>query len=384
MKRFITALTLMLLTCSVLLLGGCGFFEEEAGILISSVDVEENEEDGSTKITINFTDEYIPKKEFIIPKGEEGERGVGIDYIEVKDRQVGDTFTTLVIHFDDEGKTATEVVLNDGRSITDIETVPAAEDGAEGYNLKFSFSDDTPALEVPFPKLVEIQDIQATPEVDEDGNETGDTIIDIIWGTGDSATDKNTQFEIEKGERGNGIENIEIDGTQVDDTTGTEYYVLNVTFTDKTSGPNGDGIQQVYLPKPANPNEWFTGEVAPSAPRNGDFWFNETDKTIYLYKANDWDPVISFNKLVPTYHTVSFYKNDGTPEGEIEPNDVLIVPGNCFASAGKSVPIPERAGYTFVGWYTVSEDINEAVHQKFTDLVYVNSDLKLYAIWQAE
>ena len=35
--------------------GGCGFFEEEAGILISSVDVEENKEDGSTKITINFT-----------------------------------------------------------------------------------------------------------------------------------------------------------------------------------------------------------------------------------------------------------------------------------------------------------------------------------------
>ena len=75
-------------------LTACSAFMGEDGVLIKEITAEAND-DGSTLITITFTDD-TPEVTFTIPKGEQGKDGlvgVGISSIEEKDNKLIVTLT---------------------------------------------------------------------------------------------------------------------------------------------------------------------------------------------------------------------------------------------------------------------------------------------------
>ena len=74
-------------------------------------------------------------------------------------------------------------------------------------------------------------------------------------------------------------------------------------------------------------------------------------------------------------HKVTYHLNGGSIE-ENAPEFVTVNWGDCI-----ELPVPTRKGYSFLGWWLESDDINNPTRQWFTtDAVFV--DLDLYAHWE--
>ena len=92
MKRKI--LILLIMIPMIIAMASCGFVVEEESIQIESI-THEVLEDGQIKVVISYTNEDIEPSIFFIPKGIDGQIGVGIENIEVK--EADKVTTTLAI-----------------------------------------------------------------------------------------------------------------------------------------------------------------------------------------------------------------------------------------------------------------------------------------------
>jgi uncharacterized repeat protein (TIGR02543 family) len=167
-------------------------------------------------------------------------------------------------------------------------------------------------------------------------------------------------------ERGTGVASMV--ATETEDS-----YYITVYYTDGTS-------ETLPFTRPTEPSQWYEGTDSPDEEfgKVGDYFFNSYKQIIYMKKApqdGGWTEIISFQEQNETYTVTFIYSaNDGA--GSIQSSHE-VVRGSYFPG---DIPVPERQGYRFLGWYTKKE-INPTM-SPFTDLTPVFSDLKLYAVWE--
>lgn len=343
-------LTLFISLLFILIPTSCSaFMGSDEGLMIEDIKAEYNEEDGSTKITITFTDEDEPNVTFTIPKGEQGDTGlagVGIESI------VETENNTLIITFTD--KTTKEISL-DLEDITNIYSTYKPNEHITTVTIetnkdKYEFNVNDP---------LGISSINNSI----DGT-TGNILLEINMTDG-------TKKEIiipkgEKGDTGLGIESIVTEDSE-------NEYILNVTYTDGTS-------EQFKFNKP-NITSWYSGVGAPMFIMNakdGDFYFDTANFKFYQYNAMQlsWvliaDLGITGDKCVVTFNAT---KNGGEI---ISGNPSIECSRGDYIKLG-SMPIAYKDGYEFIGWYTDPNANGNVNAAKFTDLTPVMSNLELFA-----
>lgn len=358
MKRIIS---LILLICTLTLtLGGCGFFDEEGGMMISEIKKTNEFEDGTSELTIYFTDEYIDPVKITIPAGKEGEVGNGIADIKYEYNEEGKQ-THLTIEFTKEGVKPIEFDIPDGKTITSITTDYNAT--LERYEAYFIFNGNAEDfVTMPLPEFSGIKSYEVVTNEDKS--------VDITFTF--NIIEEPLKIHVPAPEKGNGIANI------VSYEDETKYY-LDITYTDPDTP-----VQTVDFNKPKEPSGWTAYNGAPDSKpgvepaKVGDFWFDTGLKIIYVRGELGWERIIAFNDETSDPHEILFYWNDGSTKVY---SQAYVNHGKYFSSTGKDIPIPTREGYEFRGWYTKAEITNEYVMVPFTDLTPVTDDIKLYAIW---
>ena len=122
MKKFKILLILILSLCFLLTSCGSFFGTEDEALQIYSID-SELQEDGSTKITITYSNEDKSPDVFFIPKGDKGEDGVignGIKSIKYEPSEDGMS-TTLIVEYTDSEVKDTKFTIPNGVSVTGVE-----------------------------------------------------------------------------------------------------------------------------------------------------------------------------------------------------------------------------------------------------------------------
>lgn len=347
------------------LLSGCGFVIEDEPLQIAGITTQVLD-DGQTMVVITYTSEEYQPTIFYLPKGENGEDGkdgTGIASFDYKEDNYGNYDVT--IKFTDESVEDVKLKLTNGVSISTISTKKNEETGETEMTL--FYSDGSSSDPIVLPKGDKGEDGRGIASYEQKTNEDGSSVILYTFTDG-------SEFECkipapEKGEDGKGIAAI------VSSQTETEY-VLIISYTDNSTP------QVVRFDKPSM---WLFGTTAPNDindGKNGDFYYDTSKNTIYLKKDGTWVAQTDF-KDVDTKYTVTFDLNADDAvflPGFGFDSSYIFVNGDTFYSTQRSVPIPYRNGYTFVGWYT-SENPS-VTHGTFTDLTPVISDMTLYAAWE--
>ncbi len=361
---------------------GCGFFDEETGKMISKIEKTGEDKDGNSEITVYYTDPYYKPEKFIIPAGKQGYKGnsvIGID--KEDDEDANDGFTTVTItleNTDEKGNVTIEKKkfdIPDGKTITDITT---GEENGENVVI-FTFNSGLGGtLTLPMPDFNGVNKMQLVP-IDPNDETKGYKL--------------QADYTLTEGDVWEDIEGVIKPPVGIADVEGKEEngkYVIYVYYTD------GREPEKIPFNKPEDPNTWSTYETVPGnlSGKVGDFCYVENENAIYAkvsegegeFRREYWKPMMTFADKTTRYN-VYFYKNDGSEGANDMPMKTEnIQNGYYFASVGKLVSVPRRDGYKFMGWYTSSDyDYvmeNKVVMSSFTDLTPVNSDLKLYAIWE--
>lgn len=372
MKKLLSLLCLLCICFSVLSFTSCGFIDQESGKIISKIEKTAEFEDGSSEITIFYTDPYYKPEKFIVPAGKQGDAGVSVLDVTSKDGVGEDEgYTIVTVTLSSKNKDGSYVTnsfkIPDGKTIVDVYADKNSLTGED--EIVFAFSGGGGTISMPMPKFNGVKEMQLVEK------EGGGYELQVKYTLGED--EWKTIGEIKAPVGIDKVDGEEING----------QYVLTVYYTDGSISP------PIPFDKPADPNSWSTAETKPadSVGRVGDFCFAEDTKTIWskVKEGTDdnvreyWKPVISFiDKTVA--HTVSFYLNDGQVSANVHAWKSYDVQHGCyFDSTGASIPIPTREGYDFVGWYRKSEITEQEmkIMTSFNDLTPVHGDLKLYAIW---
>ena len=361
MKKIISLISLICILTSVLLLSGCGFFEEEGGLMIREIKKTNEFEDGTTELTIYFTDEYTAPVKITIPPGKEGDPGNGIKDIKYEYDDSGKQ-THLSIEFSGEGVKPIEFDIPDGKTITSITT--GYNETLERYEAYFIFNGNSEDfVTMPLPEFSGIKSYTVT--------ENPDNSVDILFEF--NLIDSPLLVKIPAPKQGNGI------ASMVSREEGDRYYI-DVTFTDPDAAPI-----TLDFAKPVEPSRWTAYKGGPDSKpgaepaRAGDFRFDTSMKIIYVKGELGWERIIAFNDETSLPHEVRFYLNDGVSTSVY--TQAYVNHGSYFSSTGRDIPVPTREGYEFRGWYTKAEITNEYTMSPFTDLTPVYDNLNLYAIW---
>lgn len=364
-KRLIMSFLILI---SLITLASCtGFFTEEVeAIQIASI-TNETLEDGNIKITITYTDSSKRPDEFIIPRGEDGQSGVGIKEVTTEESEDGKK-TKLTITYTDETVEPTIVELADGTSVLGIETKYNEEENETYMVVKFS---DGTEKELLIPKGEKGEEGNGIESWEKQVNDDKSVTITFKF----TKSDEPFIITIPAPEKGNGIDSItssEKDGK----------YVLTIKYSDPYQE---DTILEFNKPK--EPNAWISGTASPNQTTGseGDYYMDTYHKKIYHKENNNWILVIDFGNSVETY-IITFNLNDesDTTHPAKFPEDFynnIPVRRNTYFTDNDygAIPLPTREGYTFAGWYTVKNPtINNAA---FTDLTPILSNLTLYAKW---
>lgn len=421
MKIISKFLFLLLLIFTV---SGCGsFFGSDEALGIASIETEDLD-DGSIKLTINYTDEELDPVVITIPKGDEGARGNGIKDIKA---DPGDEVTTIVVTYTDTSMPSLEFPIPHGTEIEQLLIVDK-----DGYEIK---TDE------------EGNDYR----VDEEGNSIeeegqffeGTRYLKVIYTeteSPESDVKKSSIFELpegRQGQEGNGIESI-IAGKLLEDGTIEENklnddgsvtlrvkYTLNETPQDivippakgiltinKIDTATSYGLEIVYTTlKEDGTNEsaryefakptvtqWLSGTKHDKYIGNiGDYFYDEDDNQIYIKKPLENDPVgywhliADFGKdtvpCVITFNANGGYIWEAIDSGNPKTETRISVESGTYlyrvVDGEKQNNIPQvyhPDGYKFLGWYT--DSVLTPTSAQFTELTIVNTNITLYAIWQ--
>ena len=122
-------------------------------------------------------------------------------------------------------------------------------------------------------------------------------------------------------------------------------------------------------------------------PKEGDYYFDTLNKIIYTYQTTGWKKVVELeDKTQERIVIVTFNLNTLDDSAYFDPEDdseYYIKKGYSFAEDGYDIPVPNRPGYKFAGWYTEKKP-NLLINGAFTDLTTVNKNITLYAQWVLE
>lgn len=355
MKKFLSAILCSLMLCFAVFASSCMLGSGDA-LAVAGITTD-LQDDGSTKVTITYTDEDIDPTVFYIPAGDKGERGNGIEDITYAPN-ADNTATVVTITYTDDDREPAVLTLPYGTFITDV--IP--EEDEEG-NIKFTFkfSNGQPDREFTVINGKDGKDGTTITGSLVNENEDGSRTIVFYYSDGSEySVDIPAPQKGEQGEQGTSISDISADATD-------DSYIVTVTYSDGTSS-------QFSLPKHS---VWRTGEGAPSDRLGniGDYYFDETNKIIYL-KSGSWRVIADFSMYSDVEHVINFVIDKDTGNTV----SVKMKHGSCFAaSTGASIPLPQKPGYVFLGWYTKPEA--DPTSGKFTDLTAVLCDLTLYANW---
>lgn len=366
MKKMIKAIMMSaLMIFSTVQLSSCfGFFEEEvlqiANITTTTL------ENGNIQVKITYSDEEISPTTFIVPKGNEGDvgkTGNGIKEVTTTKKEDG-TGSTLTITYTDSTMEPTTFDIKDGVSISNIESTYDEESGS--YHINVILSDGTSYGPLMIPKGQDGKDGISIVGIEQRINRDFSVTLTLKMSEGEDVL---VQIPApQQGKDGRGIKEI------VSIPNGDKY-IMTITYSDDTT-------QELEF---ARPNKWFSESSIPSNEDgiNGDLWYDLAHNVIYVKQNNKWNKVIDLSQSVEQTYTIRFDLNDTNEEPASMPAGSLLTyeieSSTYFASSGYSIPVPNREGYIFEGWYSVKNPT--AVNGKFTDLTPVVADLTLYASW---
>ena len=256
----------------------------------------------------------------------------------------------------------------DGFSIDRVETLPYQPDGIKlGTQFRFVMNDEAESKTDYITVLDGVGIASVESVIDPD---TQETTLKITM------TDGSEKSVVIPPAEAVGIEAIEV----VDSGNLTEYS-LEITYT------NGETKNVVF---PQN-TAWHHGSGAPASSlgKPGDYYFDTTNVIIYR-KASEgvWDGIAdlsSFRREVTVRFCIDRTQGERWSDGsDAAYKSLQGRVGTVTASSGYQIPIPQKTGYTFLGWYAVRNP-NPAVDGCFTSLtVLPNTEtLTLYPCWQA-
>ncbi len=359
MKRFSAFLAGAALSAAVIAVPLCGCVAQN-GLSVESISCSRTD-DGYTEVTIIYSDPSVAPTMFRIPDGSDGKDGAGIADITSKPDENGGA-TQITIEYTD-GREDSVFSLPFGTFISGVSSSVDADSG--DTTLTINFSDDSlDPYVITLPAGEDGKDgedgSRITRITSSTDPETGETTVCIEYDDGEKSS-----FTVaggKAGEDGAGIENISVDSalTAID----PDNVYLEISFTDGTS-------QSLTIPKV---NRWHTGsgEPSPSLGNVGDYYTDSSAAKIYVKSAEGgWSLLFDFSDYSKARHSVRFVADGVTYCTQ------TLSHGVNFYSAGISLPLPEKEGYEFVGWYTSpTPTVNDG---KFDNLTYVLSDMTLYA-----
>lgn len=371
MKKILYSILLFIFLLSFT---ACSFVVEEE-LMIQEI-TSEVLSDGRTMVTITYTDEEIEPTVFYLEKGTDGEKGngiAGIKYETREDSEDGKTYTFVEISFTDETEMPQLYKIPVGTTLAHI-NYSVDEETNQTY-VELEYTDGTKSEKFPL--------LSGSDGKDGEDGKDGVTFTGLTQTVNDETGETTLKFEFSDGsiaecvinapQQGEGIKSI------TSYTKNSKYYVT-VEYTD----PNKRTDEFVFDVPVVT--QWYKGLNAPdnSFGSDGDYWYDMSNDVIYLKSAGEWYEVIDFNKYleeeeVITY-TVTFDLNaeDATCNSDLEYKDKFEA-GQHFYGNGYSVPVPEREGYKFGGWYTTDEP--SVVNSAFNEFTTIYSDMTLFAYW---
>lgn len=366
MKKKILAFLCFIFMTFGMFTGCSGFIAQDESLIITSI-TSQILEDGRTMVVITYADEEINPAIFYIPKGDKGDIGAEGNGIKEITHELDERTNkiTVTITFTDPTMEPVTYTLENGVSIKSLEEIVDEETGEVSFVIHYT--DGTSSEPISVPKGNDGEDGSKIAGYRQVINEDGSITLQFAFSTGEIF---NCDIPApQKGEDGRGI--VAVVGTEDD-----EYYYLQITYTDETT-------EEIPFVKP-KPNTWITGYEPPvnSNGNNGDYYFDLSANDIWFKQNNRWEKIIDFDDTI-TPCIVSFKLNG---EGAYLPSEYNyslsyeINKGSTFYGSQKEVPIPQRPGYIFSGWYTTPEKPT-VVHGAFTDLTIVTNDITLYAYW---
>ena len=368
-KRIISSLFLFL----SITLSSCSLFGgTDEGLMIERVESTMGE-NGSTLVTMYFTDEDVEPLTFEIPRGETGEIGpigaTGLGIKEITSRQSEDGLNTiLTIIFTSEDVPNQEITVPNGVSV--VSPVSSYDPETNITTIYFILSDGTDTSADPI-QIENGKDGIGIADINQETDVEGNIIITITYTDPSMGENGQTVITIpyKNGEDGRGIESIV--GTQV----GTQY-TITIFYTDGVS----ETLPPIELP---NATKWLYGQGEPTSryeaqANEGDYYFDLENRVIYIFTNGYFNKIIDLTEDVDptrTYH-VTFDANGG----EFVPGAITEID----VTAGRPITItriPEcfKTGFVFNGYYTTPEGPDNPLSGKLTDLTPIYQDITFYA-----
>lgn len=338
-------------------LGSCSsFFGTDSAssdvISISSITYSDLE-DGTRVIIITLSDGSVSKVP--VPKGADGNDGLGIENITAVKSEDGSS-TTITITFTDGRDPVTYEVTN-ARSIVNVSSEVDEETGVTKVTLTYN---DGTTDTVNLPQGKTGKGISSMEIIEQDGTQ-------YVQVTYDDETTVQL-YAVPEGTPGRGIAGIV---QSFDEETGE--WVFTITYDDDEQTTHEFRIQ--------GPNTWLSGTGTPAnnVGYNGDYYLDTQNRSIYKKENGQWSLVINFNDTVErTKYTVTFDSNGGSLSTTT--NSYELIEGSNFMSSGFDVPTATRDGYAFDGWYS-KKNVDASTMTAFGDGTNVYSNLTLYAHW---
>ena len=330
---------------------------------------------GSTLVTMYFTDSDVEPLTFEIPKGAVGETGpVGVAGLGIKDIsaiQSSDGLSTiLTITFTSDEVPPETITVPNGVSVE--ESKLTYDQDKDQYYFEFTFSDGRIETVGPIDKP---KDGIGISSVDTDVNDEGKVTITITYSDPSMGENGQTVITIpyKNGEDGRGIARIV--GTQLGD-----LYYITIFYDDETSEP----LDPIQLP---TATQWLYGYGAPNSiiaaqAKLGDYYFDQENYIIYFYDGSSFVEVINLteNNQSTKQCTVTFDPNGGRFISETI-GKIVVPSGSTIQLA--SIPLCSREGYSFQGYYTTAEGPANPLSGKLTDLTPIYNDVTFYAYYEA-
>lgn len=364
---FLTMLVLIFTTsCSSLFGGGSD------GLTIDRVEASSGE-NGSTLVTMYFTDESVEPLTFVIPKGEQGDTGpagapgTGIESITSVEKEDG-SGVIVTITYTDDSLEDTVFEFDNGISIVGCTTTYNPDDNST--NITFLLSN---GQTIAGPSIKNGEDGVGISSVEQEQLENGDIVITITYDDESMGDNGKTVITLpyKNGEDGRGIKSIV--GTQMDN-----YYYLTITYTDDTT----QTLAPITLPRTT---QWFSGYGRPTSMDEmnaieGDYYFDYDNYVIYYFDGEHFVEIINLteNNQPTVQCEVTFNPNGGS--------FVSSTTGKIIVNKGETIdvsriPVCYKEGFTFEGYYTTPEGPENLFSGKLDDLTIITKDITFYAYY---
>lgn len=389
------------------------------GVSITGAEANYDGDKRETSVTISFSDNF-PAYTFTVPDGKDG---TSVNKVEIVTEN-GMRYLAFK-YVDNEGNT-----IDNKEWMINIDEFKG-EDGLDGATWLFGEGD---------PNTIDKLNAK-------NGDFFLDTKDYVIYVKSDNGWTKKGSIkgtgilEIKSfsDEKGSGIEIVsteiqtDIDGNQRFDESQNPIYVsykmyssvmkdMKVTLNEETGNyefnitVNGTDGEEIILDtiEVKRPSAWLSGALRPSDEEYvsgeitlvGDFYYSTKYNEIWRKESDDADAENGGWVLVvklaaadeTTYCSITFNPEGGTLSQD--PNDypapiknenpfngdgsvtVKIEQGTCYPITC-AIPVPEREGYVFKGWYRRKSSELTVNDGAFNTMVPVYENMVLYAIWEA-